>query len=61
MRGAAQSGFSNAHVANELSDLTWRPRPTTCGRDFQAQIARKPARCQRITVSGLTIFSASSN
>jgi putative ABC transport system substrate-binding protein len=27
---------------------------------FQRQYARKPARCQRITVSGLTIFKASS-
>src|SRR5258708_20615215 len=30
------------------------------GLDFQCQCARKPARCQRITVSGLTIFKASS-
>src|SRR5437899_7985900 len=30
------------------------------GLDFQRQYARKPARCQRITVSGLTIFKASS-
>src|SRR3982074_3729358 len=28
--------------------------------DFQRQYSRKPARCQRITVSGLTIFKASS-
>src|SRR3979490_2484186 len=30
------------------------------GLDFQRQYARKPARCQRITVSGLTIARASS-
>src|ERR1700704_1666572 len=29
------------------------------GLDFQRQYARKPARCQRITVSGLTIFKVS--
>src|SRR5215468_8944900 len=29
-------------------------------RDFQRQYARKPARCQRRTVSGLRILSASS-
>src|SRR3981189_2866471 len=30
------------------------------GLDFQRQYAWKPARCQRITVSGLTIFKACS-
>src|SRR3984893_12989392 len=30
------------------------------GLDFQCKYALKPARCQRITVSGLTIFKASS-
>ena len=34
--------------------------PTTVGLDFQRQYARKPARCQPITVSGLRIFRASS-
>src|ERR1700692_2948426 len=40
-------------LANELTDFR-------SGLDFQRQYARKPARCQRITVSGLTIFKASS-
>src|SRR5258708_7240186 len=30
------------------------------GLDFQRQYARKPARCHRITVSGLTILKAAS-
>jgi hypothetical protein len=29
------------------------------GLDFQRQYARKPARCQLVTVSGLTIFKTS--
>jgi hypothetical protein len=47
-------------LANELtisSGVFGRPLR---GLDFQRQYARKPARCQRITVSGLTIFKASS-
>jgi hypothetical protein len=34
--------------------------PQPRGLDFQRQYARKPARSQRITLSGLTIFKASS-
>ena len=39
MRGAPQSSrVRNAHVANELSDLRWRPRPTTVRSRFPAPI-----------------------
>src|SRR6266852_5229512 len=40
------------------SELT-RGRPTRPRCDFQVQKARKPCRCQRITVSGRTTWSAS--
>src|SRR5260221_2983689 len=47
-------------LANELTDFQRVfGRPPRC-LDFQRKYARKPARCQRITVSGLTIFKASS-
>src|SRR4029077_6770738 len=41
-----------------MSDGT-EGRPGPRGRDFQDQNARKPSRCQRTTVSGLTITTAS--
>jgi len=40
------------------SELT-RGRPTRLRHDFQVQKARKPCRCQRITVSGRTTWRAS--
>jgi hypothetical protein len=43
----APQWVDETHLAKELTD-------------FQRQYARKSARCQRITVSGLTIFKASS-
>ena len=49
----APEGIGEGHGADELGDLridgrtTVRPR-----RDFQFQNARKPRRCQRITVCG---------
>ncbi len=50
----------DAHVPNELrisSGIFDRPPR---GLDLKRQQARKPARCQRITVSGLTTVNASS-
>jgi hypothetical protein len=55
IRGAPHSG-----LATLIWRVSWRisagvvGRPPR-GRDFHRQYARKPARCQRITVSGLTI------
>ena len=49
----APEGIGEGHGADELGDLridgrtTVRPR-----REFQFQNARKPCRCQRITVCG---------
>ena len=60
MRGAPQSGFANVMVRTRFasSGLTGG-RPVRPRRDFQVQKARKPCRCQRITVSGRTRCSAS--
>ena len=60
MRGAPHNGFSR--VMRRISVLTSAGsggRPRRRGRDFQVQKARKPLRCQAITVSGLTITAAS--
>ena len=59
MRGAPQSG-----LARLISRISRRISGGTLGlparrRDFQRQKERKPARCQRITVSGSTIVMAS--
>jgi hypothetical protein len=48
-----------------MSRMGWRMSTGVFGRpqhdrNFQRQCARKPVRCQRKTVSGLRIFSASS-
>src|SRR5882762_10759978 len=53
MRGAPQSGFASAMVRTRLaSSEPTGGRPVRPRRDFQVQKARKPCRCQRITVSG---------
>ena len=59
MRGAPQSG-----LARLISRISRRISGVTLGlparrRDFQRQKERKPARCHRITTSGLTIVRAS--
>ena len=50
----------DTHVANKTTNV----RPVSAAghrrRDLQRQKARKPARCQRISVCGLMIFRASS-
>jgi hypothetical protein len=52
--------IDDAHLADQPADLqndtVGRPQQR---RDFQSQYSLKPARCQRITVSGRTIASAS--
>ncbi len=59
MRGEPQSGLARAIVrtSSASSGLTGG-RPTSPRRDFQVQKARKPCRCQRITVWGRTTWSA---
>src|SRR5262249_19834755 len=59
IRGAPHNGF-----AMLMSRINWRSSSNTAGRpgrrlDFQRQYDRKPARCQRITVSGRMMASAS--
>src|SRR6266403_5684388 len=55
MRGAPQSGFSTLiRRINTRSSVSIRGRPP-CGRDFQRQEQRKPALCQRRSVSGRMI------
>src|SRR6476620_240127 len=59
IRGAPHNGF-----AMLISRINWRSSSDTAGRpgrrlDFQRQYDRKPARCQRITVSGRMMASAS--
>src|SRR5438445_3863704 len=59
MRGAPQLGFSRdiLRIRSRTSrEMTGRPG-WPC-RTFQVQNQRKPARCQAMTVSGLTIASA---
>ena len=59
MRGAPQPGFSRhilrirSRTAREMTGRPGWPR-----RTFQVQNKRKPARCQAMTVSGLTMASA---
>src|SRR5258708_7225048 len=60
MRGAPQRGFASAMVrTRSASSEPMGGRPVLPRRDFQVQKARKPSRCQRITVSGRTTCSAS--
>jgi hypothetical protein len=54
MRGAPQNGFSTLIRRINARSSMWicgRPR----GRDFQRQYERKPALCQRTSVSGRMI------
>ena len=44
--------------ANDRSSAYAVAGRDACGLDFHRQYERKPARCQRITVSGLTIAKA---
>src|SRR6201989_1167307 len=55
----APEWVGETHLANEMTDLQRVVGRPPSGLDFQRQYTRKPARCQRITVSGLTIFKAS--
>ena len=50
--------ITEAIASSAAGRLPWSAAPPR-GSDFQRQSARKPERCQRSTVSGLTIFSAS--
>ena len=55
MRGAPQSGFSiliRRISARSFVSICGRP---PSGRDFQRQLQRKPALCQRTSVSGRMI------
>jgi hypothetical protein len=60
MRGAPQRGLASAMVRTSwaISELT-DGRPVRPRRDLQVQKARKPCRCQRITVSGRTNWGPS--
>src|SRR5260221_12709777 len=49
--------ISNAHLADKLTYLRGYSRPPR-RLDFQRQYALRPARCQRMIVSGLTIANA---
>src|ERR1700737_842728 len=54
--GAPQSGFSKLILRiRSRTSLAIRGRPPS-GRDFHRQYAAKPIRCQRTTVSGLTMI-----
>src|SRR6267143_5128634 len=53
-RWATRHEPGNGALRDVEPELEYRPR-----RDFQIQKARKPCRCQRITVSGRTRWSAS--
>src|SRR5215813_6620838 len=48
-----------AHIPNQLTDVPRNSRPPPRRRDLQRQNDRNPARCQRTTVSGRTMASAS--
>src|SRR6476469_8428063 len=59
IHGAPHNGLARliSRISRRISNDT-AGRPQRC-RDFQRQYDLKPARCQRITVSGRTIASAS--
>src|SRR5438093_1405625 len=54
----APESICAAHLANERAQLNRTFGLPTRLRDRQRQYARKPARCQRTIVSGLTIAIA---
>ena len=60
IRGAPQSGLARltSRMSRRISSSAFGRPPR--GFDFQRHQSRKPARCQRITVSGLTMVRASS-
>ena len=47
------------HAPNQPAQLQWNRRASRPGRHFQRHRSRHPARCQRISVSGRTMTSAS--
>jgi hypothetical protein len=56
-------GAPHSQLARLISRIRWRISLEIAGRpplerDFQCQYARKPFRCQRITVAGLIIATA---
>src|SRR5258708_7884542 len=62
--GRMRGGAPHSGLAMLISWISLRMSGGTVGRplrrlDFQRQYALKPARCQRMTVSGLTIANAS--
>src|SRR5215469_3339732 len=59
MQGAPQPGFS-WHILRIRSRTSWEMKglPGCPRRTFQVQNSRKPARCQAMTVSGLTMAKA---
>src|SRR5882724_6144624 len=60
MRGAPQRRLASAMVrTSSASSEPTGGRPVRPRRDFHVQKARNPCRCQRITVSGRTTWSAS--
>jgi len=57
--GRTPTAILPAHLADQISELAgMRGRPGWPRRTFQVQNRRKPARCQAMTVSGLTMASA---
>jgi len=56
--GRAPQRTGQAHVANQLANFERTFGLPPQHRDFHRQNKRKPARCQRITVSGSTISKA---
>ena len=57
-RGSPQR-VRNAHFADQLAEFRRYGGADRASLDFQRQYDRKPARCQRITVSGRMMASAS--
>ena len=57
--GSAPERIGEAHLADQPPNFRRYARPAGRRRDFQRQKERKPARCQRRTVSGLTIVNVS--
>src|SRR5262245_15757585 len=57
---SAPKRVRDTHLRNETANVRRCWRPATARSGFQRQKARRPARCQRSSVSGLIIFRASS-
>ena len=59
MRGAPQSGLAACICRIRARRSALRAgRPGRCGRDLQRQASANARRCQRTTVSGVTIWTA---